>query len=339
MKEVTDAADVAQTLIALIREPAHLSSGREVHVGASVGISIFPDDGAGAEQIIRNADTAMYQAKENSRGSFHLYTAAMTRRVEERLEMESRLRRALGENELVLHYQPLVSVADSRCRGLEALVRWKDPMDGSLILPGKFIPLAEETGLILPLGDWVLRAACRQMKTWLDLGLGLDTRAVNLSAAQFKRNDIHKRISACLNETGLAPACLELEITKSAIMEQGSLPEHVSRARPVLLPSSFCVATSVHRRCARAFPPRQAAIDSSFVARQTPSGQELPCNPAGQIGVPRALATQGSSGCDRVRPLVLLKGKSDQECRTFTGRRFQRQGSLMQVNNHRARDR
>jgi len=221
LTDVKDAVDIAQMLNRLIKEPIHLSSGREVYVGASVGISIFPDDGDSAEALIRNADTAMYQAKESCRGGFHLYTEAMTRRVAERIDLEARLRHALAEHEFILHYQPFLSVADMRCRGLEALVRWRDPIEGTLIPPDKFIPLAEDTGLILPLGDWVLRTACRQMKNWLDAGLALQTLAVNLSPTQFKQPDIHRRIAACLAETGLPPSCLELEITETAIMEQG----------------------------------------------------------------------------------------------------------------------
>ncbi len=215
-----EAVNVAQTLIELLKEPIVLSGGRDVYVGASVGISIYPEDGNSAEQLIRNADTAMYQAKEGSRGTFHFYTEAMTRRVEHRLELERRLRRALSQGEFLLHYQPLVSVSDGHCIGVEALVRWNDP-DTGLVYPGQFIPLAEETGLILPLGEWVLRTACQQMRTWRNAGLALNALAINLSPAQFKQSDIHTRIAACLAETGLPPSCLELEITESAIMEQG----------------------------------------------------------------------------------------------------------------------
>ncbi|MGA7181091.1 MAG: EAL domain-containing protein [Thiobacillaceae bacterium] len=215
-----DAANLAQALIKLIKEPIYLNGGREVYVGASVGISIFPEDGSSAEQLIRNADTAMYQAKEGGRGTFHYYTEAMTRRVEHRLDLEARLRRALTQNEFILHYQPLISLADGRCKGVEALVRWNDA-DAGLVSPGQFIPLAEETGLILPLGEWVLQTACRQFKAWRDAGLYLETIAINLSPTQFKQSDIRKRIAACLAESGLPPSCLELEITESAIMEQG----------------------------------------------------------------------------------------------------------------------
>ena len=220
--DVRDVVNIVQMLIRLVREPVNLCCGREVYVGVSIGISIFPDDGDDAEQLIRNADTAMYQAKEQGSDNFHLYTEAMTRRVEARLETEARLRRALTRNEFVIHYQPLISVADLRCTGLEALVRWNDPLESGLVFPGSFIPLAEETGLILPLGDWVLRTACRQMKAWQDAGLALETLAINLSPIQFRQPDIHSRIADCLTETGLHPCCLELEITESAIMEQGS---------------------------------------------------------------------------------------------------------------------
>ncbi|MEZ5542829.1 MAG: EAL domain-containing protein [Pseudomonadota bacterium] len=222
LQDVREAVDIAQKLIRLIHEPIDLSCGREVYVGVSVGISIYPDDGTDAEQLIRNADTAMYQVKEHGCDNYHLYTESMTRRVEARLELEARLRRAMSKNEFILHYQPLVSVADSRCLGVEALLRWQDPQEDKLIYPGTFIRLAEETGMILQLGDWVLRSACRQMKAWQDAGLALETLAVNLSPTQFKQPDIQDRIAACLIETGLNPSCLELEITESAIMEQGA---------------------------------------------------------------------------------------------------------------------
>jgi len=320
LKDVKDAVNIAQTLIGLIREPIFLGSGKEVYVGASVGISIFPEDGTDAEQLIRNADTAMYQAKENSCGSFHLYTEAMTRRIEERLEMEARLRRALTQNELILHYQPLVAVATSRCQGVEALVRWNDPVEGGLIYPGKFIPLAEETGLILPLGDWVLSTACRQMKAWLDSGLSLETLAVNLSPTQFKQADIHKRIAACLTETGLPPSCLELEITESAIMEQG--PDAVAKLARLkrlgvrLAIDDFGTGYS-SLSYLKDFPIDKLKIDQSFVRdiATSPAAAEIA---AIIITMARTLKLESlAEGVELDEQLQFLKSRGCDSCQGF----------------------
>jgi diguanylate cyclase (GGDEF)-like protein/PAS domain S-box-containing protein len=320
LKDVQDAANIAQALIERIKEPIYLSSGREVYVGASVGISIFPDDGTSAEQLIRNADTAMYQAKESNRGSFHLYTESMTRRVEQRLDMEARLRRALTQNEFILHYQPLISVVNSRCKGVEALVRWNDPVEGRLISPGKFIPLAEETGLILLLGDWVLRTACRQMKAWLDSGLALETLAINLSPTQFKQPDIHKRIAACLTETGLPPSCLELEITESAIMEQGSgavakLAE-LKRLGVQLAIDDFGTGYS-SLAYLKDFPIDKLKIDQSFV-------RDIPTSPAAAeiaaiiITMAKTLKLESlAEGVELDDQLQFLKARGCDSCQGF----------------------
>ena len=320
LKDVKDAVNIAQTLIALIREPIYLSCGREVYVGVSVGISIFPEDGADAEQLIRNADTAMYQAKENSCGSFHLYTESMTRRIEERLEMEARLRRALTENELILHYQPLISVASSRCIGVEALVRWNDPEEGGLIAPGTFIPLAEETGLILPLGDWVLHTACRQMKAWLDSGLALETLAVNLSPTQFKQPDIHRRIAACLTETGLPPSHLELEITESAIMEQG--PDAVEKLAELkrlgvrLAIDDFGTGYS-SLSYLKDFPIDKLKIDRSFVRDITTSSATAEIA-AIIITMARTLKLESlAEGVELDEQLQFLKSRGCDSCQGF----------------------
>ena len=197
-----------------------MTGGHEVYIGTSIGISIFPDDGSQADEVVRNADAALYRAKEEGRGIYRFYTAALTDKANERLSLERRLRRAIERNEFLLHYQPLVRIKDRRIVGFEALVRWQEPGSG-LIPPGKFIPLAEETGIILPLGDWVLREACRQMKIWRDAGHDLGTVAVNLSPRQFHLPDIDSIVGNILQETGLSPHFLELELTESALIEQG----------------------------------------------------------------------------------------------------------------------
>jgi diguanylate cyclase (GGDEF)-like protein/PAS domain S-box-containing protein len=320
LKDAKDAANVAQILINLIKEPIYLSNGKEVYVGASVGISIFPEDGQEAEELIRNADTAMYQAKEQNRGTYHLYTEAMTRRVEQKLDMEARLRSALTRNELVIHYQPLVSISNSQCSGVEALVRWNDPQEGKLIAPGDFISLAEETGLILPLGDWVLRTACRQMKAWQDAGLALETLAINLSPTQFKQPDIDARIAACLRESGLRASCLELEITESAIMDQG--PDAVAKLTELkrlgvrLAIDDFGTGYS-SLAYLKDFPIDKLKIDQSFV-------REILTNPAAAeivaiiITMAKTLNLESlAEGVEFAEQLGFLKSRGCDSCQGY----------------------
>lgn len=215
LNDTESAANVAQDIIDMFRQPVLMTNGREVYVGASVGISVFPHDGNTADQLIRNADTALYLAKEKGRNTYRFYTEELTRRAKDRLHLEARLRRAVENNEMLLHYQPLVK--NGRCKGMEALVRWLDPDEG-MVPPGDFIPLAEETRIIIPLGSWVLRSACMQMKQWLDAGLPLDTVAVNVSSIQLLQADFVDDVEAILQETGLPAQHLELEITESTIM-------------------------------------------------------------------------------------------------------------------------
>jgi diguanylate cyclase (GGDEF)-like protein/PAS domain S-box-containing protein len=214
-----DAAGVAQELIRLLEHPFRLPGGHEVYVGASIGISLFPDDGATVTELIQHADVAMYQAKESGRNTYSFYTPALTQAANNRLEMEARLRRALAQGEFVLHYQPQLEIETGRVIGCEALVRWNDPERG-MIAPARFIPMAEETGLITPLGDWVMRRACAQARAWADAGLPTIIMAVNLSARQLRQPDVVERIAAILRESGLPPGLLKLEITESMIMGQ-----------------------------------------------------------------------------------------------------------------------
>ena len=217
----SEAAVVAQNLLALLRQPFHLSGGQEVFSGASIGISLFPDDAKDATQLVRNADAALYQAKSQGRDTYRFYTEALTRIADERLQLESRLRGALDRGEFVIHYQPQVTTQDGRLLGAEALLRWLTP-EGELVPPNRFIPLAEETGLIRPIGEWVLRQACIQFRTWLDTGLKPITLAVNLSSRQIEQHDLVEHLQSILNETGFPARLLELEITESAIMAQGN---------------------------------------------------------------------------------------------------------------------
>ncbi|EXJ15410.1 EAL domain-containing protein [Imhoffiella purpurea] len=212
-----EAGRVAQLIIDLMRQPFNLAEEREIYVGASIGISIFPDNGEGVTELLRNADTAMYQSKAQGRNTYRYYTESLTRAANARLLLESKLRRALEREEFILHFQPQVAMADERILGVETLVRWQDPEEG-LIPPDSFIPLAEETGLIIPLGAWVLRQACRQMRDWRAAGMPTMTLAVNLSIQQFAQRDLAVQVGAILDEYDLPASCLELELTESMIM-------------------------------------------------------------------------------------------------------------------------
>lgn len=211
-----DAARVARTLIECIGQPFALHDAQQAYVGLSIGISLFPGDGDQVGDLIQHADAAMYRAKNAGRGTFCFYSAAMTDEAASRLALEARLRRALEREELELHYQPLVDLASGRLRGVEALARWTDG-DAGPVSPSQFIPLAEDTGMIVALGEWVLRRACTQMAQWRRAGLPLKVMAVNLSPRQLALPDIDARVAAILAETGLPPAALELEITEGAL--------------------------------------------------------------------------------------------------------------------------
>ena len=191
--------------------------GKELVVTCSAGISLYPQDGPDVETLLKNADAAMYRAKEHGRNNFRFFTAEMNERVNERLALESALRRALERRELVLHYQSRVDLATGAISGAEALLRWLHPEWG-LVRPARFVPLAEETGLIVPIGEFVLLEACRQTRAWIDAGLAPGLTSVNLSARQFREEGLVRKVSRLLEETGLDPARLELELTESTVM-------------------------------------------------------------------------------------------------------------------------
>ncbi len=220
LRDSKEAAIVAQNVLSLLLKPFRLDAGQEVFIGTSIGISLFPDDADDATRLVRNADAALYQAKAQGRNTYRFYTEELTRSANERLRLESSLRRALENDEFIVHYQPQISLRDGRMVGAEALVRWRIS-DGKLIPPGQFIPLAEETGLIRPIGEWVMRTACAQFPAWEDAGLVPISLAVNLSTRQFEQRDLAERMRAILVETGFPATRIEFEITESAIMEQG----------------------------------------------------------------------------------------------------------------------
>lgn len=208
---------VAEKVLDVLRAPFDLDN-HELYVTASVGISVYPDDASDLETLTRNADTAMYQAKGRGKNAWEKFHPELDQRIQKRLSLETNLRKAFERGELSLHYQPQVSVRDGRLVGVEALLRWRHPELGQ-ISPLEFIPVAEESGLILEIGRWVLRTACRQVAAWRDAGFGAVHVSVNLSARQTRDPELMRHIIDVLRETRVTPAQLELEITETVLME------------------------------------------------------------------------------------------------------------------------
>ncbi|MCP4255102.1 MAG: diguanylate cyclase, partial [Candidatus Scalindua sp.] len=204
---------VVQRILNDLSKPFNLLNG-EYTIGASIGISLYPSNGVNAEELVRNADIAMYQAKQNGRNNYQFFTNEMNDKIVKRLAFENRLYKAVEQNEFVLYYQPQTDKHFKKIIGFEALIRWKLPDEG-LITPDEFIPIAEETGSIIQIGGWVMKEACRQSKLWEKAGLGNPRIAVNVSAKQFKQKGLVDLINNTLKETGLDPDFLELEITES----------------------------------------------------------------------------------------------------------------------------
>jgi len=213
-----DAARVAEDIIADLSKPFCVAQSEDVQIGVSIGISLYPQHGENIDILMDHADAALYQAKDQGRGCFAYFSEDLTLAARERIALETRLRRAIEQGELRVFYQPQVDIASDRIVGAEALVRWVDPVEG-LIPPIRFIPIAEETGLIIAIGEWVLRETCRQGQQWLDAGLPPLTLAVNVSSHQFRRSDICALVAGVLSETGFPSKQLELEITESGLMD------------------------------------------------------------------------------------------------------------------------
>ncbi len=223
--EPANAATVANKILLGFSEPFELE-GRDQFVTASIGISVYPRDGRDNARLLRNADTAMYLVKEQGRNSYAFYAEQLTAQARERVMLENELHKALERNQLFLHYQPQVLLQTGEMIGAEALLRWRHPELG-MIAPGRFIPIAEESGLIIDIGAWVLRKACLQAKQWLDEGLQLERIAVNIAGPQIQRGDLLGTTQQALELSGLPPQLLELEVTEGFIMREADHAIHL----------------------------------------------------------------------------------------------------------------
>ena len=282
IRQTENLSTIAQKLLAAVSRPVNVK-GRALEVTASIGIACYPEDGQDEEVLLRNADAAMYRAKELGRNGFQLCTAELTSQAAARISLESGLRAALDRGELAVHYQPVVSLVSGRIVGLEALVRWHRT-ETDLILPDAFIPVAEETGLILPLGELVLRTACQRMKEWQRIGLPDLRIAVNVSARQFRDSSLLQTIERALSESELSPEHLEVEITESTAMASAEIVVanlEALRGRGVRIAIDDFGTGYSSLNYLKRFPIHSLKIDRSFVT-------EVGTNPA-DAGIVRAI--------------------------------------------------
>ncbi|MGE8190952.1 phosphodiesterase DibA [Pseudomonas sp. NPDC086278] len=265
--QLVQAAALAQSILDELKEPFPID-GHRLFINGSVGISLFPSDALSAEQLLRNADSALSKAKSAGRDGYALYTEELTAHAQQRVEIAFELRRALEQHELRVYYQPVHDLKSSGLIGVEALVRWEHPQRG-LVSPAEFIPIAERTGLIAEIDAWVMQQACRQMCQWQAEGVSLSFVAVNISSRLFARRELYQQVAQALHDTGLEPAFLELEVTESAVMEDPEVAlEQMHRLRELgvkLAIDDFGTGYSSLLRLKR-LPVQKLKIDQGFVA-------------------------------------------------------------------------
>jgi diguanylate cyclase (GGDEF)-like protein/PAS domain S-box-containing protein len=301
-----DAANCATHILTALHAP-HLIGGRSLHIGASIGISLYPKDGVDAGTLIKNADMAMYHAKERGRGNFQFFEAEMNFKAVERQSMESELRRALKEDEFLLHYQPKVNLETGEITGVEALIRWNQPGQG-LVAPAQFVPIAEDCGLIVPIGRWVMREACTQARAWQDAGLRHLRMAVNVSAVEFREKGFVENVRTVLAETGLEARYLVLELTERVLMEHAKSTAAVLKELKAmgvhLAVDDFGTGYS-SLSYLRQFPIDVLKIDQSFVHQITSNTDDST--------IITAIINMGRS----LRHIVIAEGVETDEQRTY----------------------
>ena len=323
-----DAATVATRMLEAVAE-AHTIDQHDLHVTTSIGVSVYPDDGRDAETLIKNADTAMYQAKENGRQGYQFFMPAMNVRAVERQSIEESLRRALDRQEFVLHYQPKISLRTGAITGAEALIRWTHPTRG-MIPPAQFIPIAEDSGLILPIGNWVLRGACEQARAWADAGLPVATMAVNVSAMELRHEKFLDGLFRILGDTGLDPRALELELTESVLMKHAesaaSILQTVREQGVQVAVDDFGTGYS-SLSYLRKFPIDALKIDQSFVSQIASPGDDTSIVTA-VISMARSLRLRVvAEGVETLEQLAFLQAH---ECDEAQGYYFGRPVSAQQ---------
>jgi len=300
------AATSARKVLISLNAP-HSIEGKELHVNACIGISVYPEDGEDAETLIKNADTAMYHAKERGRNCFQFFKAEMNLKAVERQSIEAGLRCALEQKEFLLHYQPKVNLDTREITGIEALIRWQHP-DRGLLLPAQFVPIAEDCGLILQIGRWVLREACRQARAWQDAGLPPVRIAVNVSPIEFRDSGFIEGVRTILSETGLEARYLELELTEGVLMADAkstdSLLQELKTMGIHLAVDDFGTGYS-SLSYLRQFPIDVLKIDQSFVHQITSNSTDSP--------IVTAIISMGKS----LKHIVVAEGIETPEQRAY----------------------
>jgi diguanylate cyclase (GGDEF)-like protein/PAS domain S-box-containing protein len=309
LSEITypeDAAKCAKKILLSLSAP-HSIGGQDLHIDGSIGISVYPGDGEDAETLIKNADTAMYDAKESGRNNFQFFKADMNLKAVERQSLEGSLRSALEREEFLLHYQPKVNLDTGEITGVEALIRWQHP-DRGLISPARFIPVAEDCGLIVQIGRWVLGEACRQAREWQDAGLPFKRMSINVSAAEFRAQTFLAGVSATLKETGLDANYLDLELTEGVLMEDaestGAVLQELKKIGVQLAVDDFGTGYS-SLSYLQQFPIDVLKIDRSFVHRITGNPDDAP--------IVRAIIDMGKN----LKQRVIAEGIETQEQLAF----------------------
>jgi len=312
-----DVAQLAQKVLSQFAAPVAVG-GREVFTGASIGIALYPADTEDADSLLKFADSAMYHAKESGRNNCQFYSEEMTSSVQARLRMETDLRRALDNHEFFLHFQPQVDARSDRITGVEALLRWRDPA-GNLIAPAQFIPLAEDTGLIVPIGKWVLETACAQLKRWRDAGHVELTLSVNVASRQFRDPEFPDTVSEAITSSGIPPQALELEITESILLEHSDETlrtlNDLKRLGVTLAIDDFGTGYSSLSYLKR-FPIDRVKIDQSFVRDLATDNDDLAIVRA-IIALARALRLSViAEGVETAEQLALLR---HEDCHEYQG--------------------
>ena len=301
-----DAATSANKILHSLSTP-HSIEGQDLHIDGSIGISVYPEDGADAETLIKNADTAMYHAKENGRNNFQFFKAEMNVKAVERQSLEGSLRRALERKEFLLHYQPKVNLETGEITGVEALIRWRQP-DRGLVPPSQFVPIAEDCGLIIQIGRWVLREACRQARAWQRAGLPPVPITVNVSAVEFRDKGFVESVRTTLSETGLEAQYLGLELTEGVLMEDAESTATVLQELKLmgvhLAVDDFGTGYS-SLSYLRQFPIDVLKIDQSFVNQITADPEDS--------SIVSAIISMGKS----LKHLVVAEGIETQEQRAY----------------------